>query len=302
MPPLLPPHLRALVTTQHHMLATWQLNRLERRAANYAVRQGHWSRPTTRTLLTHLGDPTQDQLLWAALLHGGSQARAAGLTALALHGWSKGLEQPFHVAVPHRVQPAPAPHWVLMHRMTNGPTGPAAVPARVSVHVAVAQASAWARTDREAMFIVISALQQGLTSPARLVETLEQMPRLPRRRLTAEVAREFAGGVQSLNELDFGALCLRFGVPEPVRQTRVLDARGKLRAIDAEFRASSGKAIRVEIEGLGHLNPEDYFADVNRSNDLALSNPAVGLRITTWHLKYEPSTFMRNLRRAVVGE
>jgi hypothetical protein len=145
------------------------------------------------------------------------------------------------------------------------------------------------------MFIVVSALQQRLTSPARLEQALSTMPRLPRRGLIRDVAREFSEGAQSLNELDFSALCRQYHLPAPVRQSRICDSDGNLRAIDARFRTSSGREIRVEIEGLHHLDPAQYVADVDRHNALAFSDPAITLRITTWHLRHDPAPFMGDL-------
>jgi hypothetical protein len=152
------------------------------------------------------------------------------------------------------------------------------------------------------MYIVVSALQQRLVSPAGLTRCLQQLPKLHRRALIAEVVRDFTDGSHSLNELDFGALCRRFGVPPPHRQTRIYDEAGVLRAIDARFRTASGRRIRVEIEGLHHMNPDQYFNDITRHNSLALADPATSLRITTWHLRHEPAPFMSDLRQAVLGE
>ena len=179
-------------------------------------------------------------------------------------------------------------------------TGPAALPLRTSPHVATLHAAAWATSDRQAMFTVVSVLQQRLTSPERLKSTLSSMPRLRRHQLIGEMACEYAAGAQSLNELDFAALCRRHFVPEPIQQTKVHDAHGKLRAIDARFRTASGREIRVEIEGLHHLDPDQYFADVDRHNDLAFSDPATSLRITTWHLRHDPVPFMTGLGWAIL--
>lgn len=75
---------------------------------------------------------------------------------------------------------------------------------------------------------------------------------------------EYADGVQSLNELDFTTWCRSFGLPEPIRQSRVLDSTGRLRAVDVEFRTNSGASLRLEIEGLHHLDPAQHFADISR--------------------------------------
>ena len=80
----------------------------------------------------------------------------------------------------------------------------------------------------------------------------------------------------------------------PHRQTRRLDAKGKLRAIDVEFVTPSGRVLRLEIED--HLEPQNYLADIDRHNQLQISDPAVGLRLSSWTLKHEAAPFMRKLR------
>ncbi len=257
---------------------------------------------TSKTYVASPSRPSATQRAWAALLHCGPSARLSGRNALVLHGWDEVLAAPFDVAVPHRVQPAPGPTWLRIHRLSSEPTGPAALPARTSAHLATAHAAAWARTEREAAFIVISVLQQRLTTPDRLVRTLALMLRLPRRRLIAELAAEFLDGSHSLNELDFAALCRRHKVPRPHRQTRRFDTTGQLRAIDVEFRTPSDRLLRLEIEGIQHLDPRNYLADITRHNRLQIADPAVGLRVSSWTLKHEPAPFMRELRGWVLDD
>ena len=295
MPPALTPHLYELLVQQDNVVALWQLTAPERRAVIRAAQHEQWRPLTRQVYLGAPGEASTDQLVRAAQLHGGKHARLSGRAALILHGWNQEHRTPHDVVVPHAVQPLPGPEWMRIHRVRREPHGPEAVPLRTSPHVATAHAGSWARTDREALFVVISSLQQRLTSPVHLREAVAQMPCLRRRALILDAVADYANGAQSLNERDFAALCRRFHVPEPERQTLVRDAKGKVRAIDARFRAASGREIRVEIEGLHHLDPAQYFADVDRHNDLALTDPATSLRITTWHLRHDPVPFMTNL-------
>jgi hypothetical protein len=300
VPPILTPRLRCLLVEQDNLVALWQLTAPERRAVIRAARRGHWGRLTCQVYLGAPGEPSMNQLVRAAQLHSGKHARLSGRTALILHGWKQEHRKPHDVVVPHGVQPLPGPQWIRVHRVRHELRGPEALPARTSPHIATAHAGSWARTDREAMFVVISSLQQRLTSPEHLRKAVAHMTRLPRRRLILDAVADYADGVHSLNEGDFAALCQRFHLPQPIRQKPMLDASGKLRAIDAHFRADSGREIRVEIEGLHHLDPEQYFADVDRHNDLAFTDPATSLRITTWHLRHDPRPFMINLGWAIL--
>lgn len=300
MPPVLTPDLRELLISQDNVVANWQLKPLQRRAATRAVRCRQWQRLSNQVFLCALGEASPQQLVWAAVLHCGHGARLSGRTALVLHGWEQSLQPPHDVVVPLGVQPPRDPDVVRIHRLSGPLDGPQALPPRTTPHAATVHAAAWARTDREAMFILVSSLQQRLTHPTRVQNELVSLPRVHRRRLMAEVVREFTDGAHSLNELDFGALCRRFFVPPPIRQTKITDSGGKPRAIDARFRTTSGRELRVEIEGLHHLDPTQYMADVDRHNALALSDPATSLRITTWHLHNDPAPFMTGLGRAIL--
>lgn len=296
----MPAELREMLAPQDNVVAMWQLPVPLRRAAVRAVHRGEWRRLTNKVFLAAPCAASQRQRAWAAALHGGPSALLAGRNALVLHGWDEDLTSPYDVVVPYRVQPAPGPSWMRIHRVAVPLTGPAARPARTSVHLATAHAAAWARTDREAAFIVISALQQRLTTAHRLVKTLEQLPRIPRRRLIAAIVTEFTGGAHSLNELDFGKLCRRYGVPAPHRQTKRFDHSGRPRAIDVEFLTPSGRVLRLEIEGVQHLDPANYFADITRHNRLQMADPAVGLRVSSWTLTHAAAPFMQELRSWVL--
>lgn len=292
----IPRSVTELLVSQDNVVATWQLPIRLRRAAARAVRRGEWRRLTKKTYLAAATPPTQRQRAWAAALHCGPHARICGRNALVLLGWNGELDAPYDVVVPNTVQPAAGPQWLRIHRVSLAVTGPAAPPPHTSAHVATARAAAWARTDREAGHIVLSALQQRITEPQRLLQTVEQLPRLPRRRLIARLVKEFDGGAHSLNELDFGALCRRYNVPHPQRQTKRFDSAGQLRAIDVEFVTPSGRVLRLEIEGIQHLNPDNYVADITRHNRLQIADPAVGLRVFSLTLSDEPAPFMTELR------
>lgn len=289
--------LIALLAGQENVVAAWQLPTARVRAARRAVRSRRWRRITTRTYLAGPAKPTEQQRLWAAVLHCGEHARLSGRAALNLHGWTLESEPPYDVVVPAGVQPARRPSWIRLHRVSMTPTGPAATPPRTSVHVATAHAAAWARSEREAMLVVISALQQRLTTPAHLLSALAGLPKLRRRRLIADMVKEFRDGAHSLNELDFGTLCRRFSLPEPRRQQRMFDEGGRLRAIDVEFDTASGGVLRVEIEGLHHGGIEQYLIDADRQNRLQVENPGTTLRAFAWLLNHDPDPFMTDLGR-----
>ncbi len=297
--PRLSPRSRYLLATQRDVIGRWQMTAGEARAASRAARMGTWQMLTNHVYLATRSAPTDEQRMWAAVLHGGPEARLAGRNALTLHGWSQPIAAPFDIVIPRSSSRRLNPPWLKVHHDLRL-AGPPQSPARVDVHEAVVQSAAWARTDREAMFIVISALQQRLVTAPRVLLTVR--PNTRRRGLIAFIIGEFLDGVDSLNELDFGSLCRRFGVPQPTRQTRILDSTGKCRSIDVEFETWDGRILHVEIEGMHHLDPETYLDDIDRHNSLALTRRKPYLRVFSYTLRFEPAVFMAQLRTEVVGQ
>ncbi len=278
--------LAALLAAQCNAVGRWQMSRSQRRAAVRAVRNGDWQAPTNQVFVQGRAPLSVEAQMWVAVLHGGPHARLTGSTALTLHGWTQPVQQPLHVAVPAAVHRSKTPAWIRLHRLVSV-DGPAARPARVNVHEAVIQAVNCSRTDRQAMFILLSCLQQRLVSPRAV---LRHMRRCPRRELITTIVDEFLHGITSINEHDFARLCRTWDLPEPVGQRRVYDASGKLRAIDAEFRLPDGRIRRVEIEGLHHFEPANFLRDIDRHNDLIIKGD-VYLRVVSFTIKYEPDRF-----------
>lgn len=285
--------LGPLLAAQNNVVGRWQMTPSQVRAARRSVQLQEWQRPANHVYVMGRAPLTTEQSMWAALLHGGAEARLAGRAALVLHGWNQPVTRPIDVVMARRLTRSRTPDWIRLHRPIEL-AGPSQEPARVDVHTAVIQAAGWAGSDRQAMFIVLSCLQQRLVSADRLLQRL--WPHCRRRTLIADLASEFLHGITSVNERDFAALCAGWGLPEPVRQSRVYDASGVLRAIDAEFRLRDGRLRRVEIEGMHHFEPTNFFADVDRHNALIVQGD-VYLRVVSYTVKYEPGRLRPILTR-----
>jgi hypothetical protein len=169
----------------------------------------------------------------------------------------------------------------------------------VAAAESVVDAAAWARTDREAMFVAVSVLQQRIVTPDALAGAVAARPRRPRARVVADIVAEFRSGVTSLGELDLRLECRERGLPEPIRQRARRDSEGRIRFIDAEFRAADGVPVLVEVDGSGHLTPQGWLDDIRRQRRLIVPDGARYLRVTNWELRYEPEEFIRDLARAL---
>ena len=72
---------------------------------------------------------------------------------------------------------------------------------------------------------------------------------------------------------------------------RRVDALGGRRRTDAEFRLADGRLVIVEIDGVGHLQVQQWQADLGRHNALSASTGAVMLRVTGWEVRHDPGPF-----------
>lgn len=261
-----------------------------------AVLLGHWRRLSSRTYLASPTTASREQLLWAAVLHAGPAAALSGQFALCRHGWSADPSGRVDVLAPSRVFVPETPDFARIRRTGKFPRVrlldglPCVAADQATIH-----AAAWSVSHRQAMFIVVSMLQQRLTSASKLREVLRERPRVHRRRMILQIIDEYCDGATSMSEVRFRRLCVRFGVQKPIMQRRRKDAEGNWRYIDVDFRTASGRILTLEIDGLQHLNPLYWLDDITRQNSLAVSAPAVRLRVATWTLAHEPESFMPQL-------
>lgn len=286
--------LLELLTKQDNVVALWQLDDEVRRAATRARRLGHWREITSRVYLAAPSDPTQEQRMWAASLHAGKDAVLAGQAALYASGWKHDVAEPFDVLVPREQNPL-CPKWIRLHRTSRLITSPKQGMPRSQPVEACLDAADWARTNREAAFIIITTLSKKLVTPRELERAAGQRAQLRRRGLIVETLTEFVGGVMSMGELDFSRLCRQYGIRPPDRQVRRTSSSGQ-RCIDAYWDA---ERVVVEIDGAGHADVEVMRDDHERQNDLVIQGDRIFLRVFAWVLKYEPEVFMSQLAQVV---
>ncbi|WP_146928564.1 hypothetical protein [Cellulomonas xylanilytica] len=165
---------------------------------------------------------------------------------------------------------------------------------RARPEVATVQAALWARTDREASLLLVSAVQQRVTTIDPLAAVLDRVQRDRRRTLLRAVLHDVAGGVHSLNELDFAAHCRTRGLPEPDRQVVTRSPSGSS-YLDVRWRRWR---VVVEIDGIGHLEPARWIDDSLRHNEIALTGDTV-LRIPSLGLRLDPAPHLDTVERAL---
>lgn len=256
-------------------------------------RAGRWSRLGRHTLGVSARDPGEEGLRWRAVWESGPRAVLDGVSALHAAGLTGWAEPVIHVTVPsgnrvHRIA------GVRLHRLDDqGPVLRVGVP-RTRPEVAVVRAARWAATDRQAATLLAMTMQQRLAHPDRVIAVWETVLRCSRRRLLEQVVTDVCRGAQSLDELDFAALCRRRGLPEPSRQVVRTGRRGRI-YLDVAW---EGLGVHVEIDGAQHAQGLNAVDDALRHNDLAVEG-TVNLRIPVLGLRLHADAFLDQVARAL---
>lgn len=266
---------------------------------------GRWRCVGRNTVVVASPQPSDRVDWWLGILEcapraaTGSRPRAAvaGLTALIAAGLSGIADDGLvHIAAPKSSHPVPPSPGFRVHetrRWRDEDIVTVGVP-RARPEVATIQAALWARTDREATLLLVATVQQRLTAIDPLVSVLERVKRDRRRSLLRSVLVDVAGGAHSLNELDFAAHCRARGLPEPDRQVVVSSARGDS-YLDVRWRR---RRVVVEVDGVGHLQPDRWIDDSLRHNEIALGGDTV-LRIPSLGLRLDPHRHLDAVERAL---
>ncbi len=295
MAPRLTPAARALLRQQRGVIADWQAQSvaLSRRRLINATRDG-WQLVTPHVFADRDDDLREDQRRMAGVLEAGPGAALAGCSALVEAGWKGSELGHVDVLAPRGVRRRARgrPDWLRIHE----PRSEArlhGLPARCTSERAVLDAASWARSDREAIMILTSAVQQRLVTPDALTRELGRLGRRRRAGCIRDALVDMAGGATSSNEVAFRRQCRLFGIATPRMQTRRAGGR---RRTDAEFTLPGGRLLIVEIDGIGHLDVGTWHADMTRHNELALSTGALILRVTGWEVRNDPEPFFGPLR------
>src|SRR5665647_3354137 len=131
----------------------------------------------------------------------------------------------------------------------------------------------------------------------RIHESLVRQGRIRRRRLIADTINDLAGGAQALSEIDYGRLFERWGLPRPTRQAIRLDQRGRRRYLDVEWTLPGGAKKALEIDGIGHIEPNRWYADLLRAADITATDETPILRLPAAAARVDEKLVVGILRR-----
>lgn len=279
------------------------------RAAGYTLAQldaqlaaRRWRALGPVVIVMHNGPLTHRQQLWAVVLNAGPVAALCARTAAAeagLVGWPADCIEVLvpRGATPPRLRGIP----VKVHesrRFGSDDIHPARVPPQTGPERSIMDAAVWTRRSRSACGLVAAAVQQGIATPERLAAELDGAGKVRHHRLLRSVLVDIGGGAQALSEIDFGRLCVEYGLPRPERQVIRVEPNGRRRYLDVVLRGPDGRTLIVEIDGALHLLPERYWDDMSRDNELVIAGER-RLRIPTIAMHLDRARVADQVRRAL---
>lgn len=294
---------RRLAETQAGLLARRQLVRLgySDHYADSQIEAERWRLVSDVVVCTMTGPLSREQLMWAGVLHAGPGSAIGGLTALERRGLEHWHRDEITVLLrkSHNLQPLDGVRFV----ETRRPVGLNATGDLPTwrLEPAALLFAGYTVSSRTALGLLSAIVQQRLTTPARLLTEIDRMQPLRRAKRFKSTLGYIAGGSHSLGEQRVVRMCVDHHLPIPDRQTRRLDASGRLRYTDAEWRLPSGKVLILEVDGGFHMDVEHWEGDINRERDLVATG-AIVLRCTARELTDEPEKVAVSLRAVGLGE
>lgn len=260
------------------------------------VRARRWQLIGDQSVCLHNSELSAAGNRWAALFQGGPRAQLDGASSLVASGLERFTVDRVRVSVPRgaRVRRTPLFDIRQTRRWSADDLAATGIP-RTRVPVAAVRGALWARTDKEATYLLTLAVQQGLERPEAIGEELLRIRRDRRRLLLHEVVNDLLGGARSLGELDVGRELRRRGLPEPSRQVLRRD-RANRYYLDLFW---PDLHLVVEIDGIHHSWAENVVGDALRQNALAIQGDTV-LRLPLLGLRLEPDSFYAQIEEAML--
>lgn len=249
-----------------------------------------------RAVVLHNGPLTRRQRWRAAQLNCGPRSQLTAFTSAEAHGLRGWERDAVHVLAPRGTpQPELAGISVRLHRRRDWAEPAVQVQA---LPAALLVASASFPSPRPACGILAAAVQQRLTTAQALAAAIGDEATLRHRAVLMAAIADVGQGSQALSEIDFFALCRRYRLPLPQRQTVRRDSSGKRRYLDATWRRSDGRLVAAEVDGAIHLAVRRWWDDQLRHNELSLGGALV-LRFPSVVVRTEPELVAAQIRRAL---
>ena len=229
------------------------------------VDQGTWLRVCPGLFATVPAPPSWEGLAWGGTLLGGPHARLGPEASGHLYGLVKKAPKPIDVLVPARTPTRVRGPWLFVRegdgvRPARSPGSPPRLPAECAVLDLIG-----CRSSDQAVGLLTTAMQKGVTTPERLRGLLDSRPRQRHRRLIIGMLAEVVAGVDSYLEMSYVKDVERpHGLPKGDRQTTRAELPYER---DVKYQRFG---LLVELDGRAGHEGEGRFRDMNRDNRHAL--------------------------------
>ncbi|MGB0099839.1 MAG: hypothetical protein WBP61_06125 [Nocardioides sp.] len=288
---------RELAAHQGQVLSRRQLYRvgITRWEIRGQVRGGRWQLIGDQSVHLQNSALSQDGEHWAAVFQGGPRACLDGASALVASGLERFEVDRVRVSVPRgaRIRRNQRFNIRQTRRWASADILPTGVP-RTAPATAAVRAALWARSEREATYLLVLVVQQGLASAEMLGAEVLRIRRDRRRLLVHEVVNDLLDGARSLGEVDVLHELRRRGLPEPSRQVLRIDGRNRY-YLDLYWERFG---LVVEIDGIHHAWAENIVGDALRQNAVSLTGDLF-LRLPLLGLRLEPEAFFGQIESAL---
>lgn len=304
--PAQPPHdldafrsARALAAAQGGVVSRRQLYAVgvTRWQVRGQVRARRWQLVGDQSVCLHNATISDAGHHWAAVFQGGPRACLDGASALLASGLQRYDVDRIRVSVPRgaRVRRDRGYDIRQTRRWDAADVVPTGVP-RTRPATAAVRAALWARTDRQAAYLLTLAVQQGLATAEEVGIEALRVRRDRRRVLVQQVVHELLEGARTLDEAAIVRELVRRGLPAPARQVVRRGRHGRY-VLDLHWPAHR---VVVEVDGIQHAWADHVVGDAVRQNDLVLAGDRV-LRVPMLGLRLEPDTFYGQIEEALAA-
>ncbi|MDN4162351.1 DUF559 domain-containing protein [Nocardioides abyssi] len=290
---------RRLATAQGGVVSRRQLYAvgLTRWQVRGQVRARRWQRVGDQSVCLHNAAISDVGHHWAAVFQGGPRAYLDGASALVAGGLQRYEVDRVRVSVPRGARVRRDRRYDIRQtrRWDAGDVVPTGVP-RARPATAAVRAALWARTDRQAAYLLTLTVQQGLATAEEVGSEALRVRRDRRRVLVQQVVHELLEGARTLDEAAIVRELVRRGLPAPARQVVRRGRHGRY-VLDLHW---PGHRLVVEVDGIQHAWAEHVVGDAVRQNDLVLTGERV-LRVPMLGLRLEPDTFYGQIEQALAA-
>lgn len=295
-----PEDWRSVAASQEGMLSRRQLGELgvDRWRVRNQIAAGRWAERSPMVVSTTTGPLSRTQLMWLGVLHAGPKAVVGGLSAAEVAGLRNWHRGEVTVLIPDEleVDDVSGIDFHRTRRDIEALRSPGAGLPCCRIEPAILLFGAYQRSRRTAQGVVAAAVQQQLADPVSLLSWVKMLRPLRWAPMFREVIGDIAGGSQSVAELDVVRLCRHHDLALPDRQVSRLDAGGRPRFTDCEWRLRDGRVLVLEIDGSFHMEAEHWEDDLVRQRQLSSPDRLV-VRCTARELRDEPWRVAGDLRR-----